>query len=255
MVCGGWKTGERALDATFKQWISLTFITFIVVGCSANQPESAHLVVTPASKLLTQLGATVALQSTLNGGAATEAVQWQSADNAVATVDNAGVVTAVAEGVAMITATSGDLQGQAKITVNTHVSVLNVVARYEDKQYDRNGFTGVTTFKPIRNAVIEMEDANGEVVQSTSTDLEGRVAFDAQPTMAAYKLRIYADTDATRGPSAGVRSNVGARYAAVLNIADLTASPVAMDVSVSGGAAGAFNVLDVFTTGAQFVYA
>ncbi|MEK6749483.1 MAG: Ig-like domain-containing protein [Pseudomonadota bacterium] len=226
-------------------------------GCSTNEAATARLQVSPSSKLLTQLGATVALQATIMGddGAAGQTTLWQSSDSNVARVDNTGVVTAVTEGVVAITAVSGNLQGSAKITVNTHVSALSAVVRYQDKQYSGSGFTGLTQYKPVRFALIELIDATGTIVQTTATDATGAVVFDPQPTLAVYKLRVYADTDVTTGLALSVHTNSGARYAAVLDIADLTTSPLAMDISIAGGAAGAFNILDVFTDGAQFIYA
>ena len=45
-------------------------------------------------------------------------VTWASSDQAVATVSSAGLVTAVANGTAVITATSGSASGTASVTVN-----------------------------------------------------------------------------------------------------------------------------------------
>ena len=42
---------------------------------------------------------------------------WESSDRAVATVDGSGLVTAIAEGTATITATAGDARGTAEIAV------------------------------------------------------------------------------------------------------------------------------------------
>jgi trimeric autotransporter adhesin len=75
--------------------------------------------VTPSTSSLTpgqtqQLAATV---TDANGSAANRPVSWASSDNAVATVDQAGLVTAVAQGSATITATSGGVSGSAGITV------------------------------------------------------------------------------------------------------------------------------------------
>ena len=45
-------------------------------------------------------------------------VTWASSDQAVATVSSAGLVTAVANGTAVITATSGSASGTASVTVS-----------------------------------------------------------------------------------------------------------------------------------------
>jgi len=50
-------------------------------------------------------------------------VHWSSSDEGVATVDNSGLVTAVAEGTATITAMSGGRRGTATITVYTALTI------------------------------------------------------------------------------------------------------------------------------------
>lgn len=47
------------------------------------------------------------------------AVTWKSSNNAIATVDNSGVVTGVSAGVAVITATSGAYSASCTVTVST----------------------------------------------------------------------------------------------------------------------------------------
>lgn len=86
-----------------------------VTGLSVS-PGSADLGVSASSTVT--LTATV---TTVGSPAPTTNVTWESSDEAVATVDADGVVTAVASGTATITATSvadGDFEDSAEITVH-----------------------------------------------------------------------------------------------------------------------------------------
>ena len=82
---------------------------------------AAAATLTPDSVHLTAIGETAQLMAEVtdaNGNAiADAAVSWSSADEAVATVDEAGVVTAVANGATTVTATSGDVSASAAVTV------------------------------------------------------------------------------------------------------------------------------------------
>ena len=81
----------------------------------------ASVEVSPSVDELTTLGQTVQLTAEAfdeNGHAVAGAeFSWESSDAAVATVDAGGLVTAVAEGVATITASEGEASGSAVVTV------------------------------------------------------------------------------------------------------------------------------------------
>ena len=100
-------------------------IAALVGGCDdAVAPPSlvpTTITVSPASAALQSLGETVQLAATVrdqNGHAMSGAtVAWASGDTSVATVDASGLVTAVANGIASVTATSGSASGTAAVTV------------------------------------------------------------------------------------------------------------------------------------------
>ena len=85
----------------------------------AQAPDS--VTVLPAEATLAALGDTLRLAAEAfdaNGRAVAGAgFSWASSDNAVATVDGSGLVTAVGNGTATITATVGDVDGESEITV------------------------------------------------------------------------------------------------------------------------------------------
>ena len=87
-----------------------------------------HVEVVPADARFSALGDTLRLTSVAldaNGHAVADAeFFWESGDGAVATVDAAGLVTAVANGTATITATSGSVSGSVAVTVAQEVSAV-----------------------------------------------------------------------------------------------------------------------------------
>ena len=83
--------------------------------------EVSAVTVTPAEASLAALGDTVrftaeARDANGNQVAVTE-VKWSSGDKAVATVDSTGLVTAVSDGMASVTATLAGVSGSAELTV------------------------------------------------------------------------------------------------------------------------------------------
>lgn len=84
-------------------------------------PLPAAVTVTPAEAVLVSLGETAALAATVfgpTGQTLDEPVTWTSSDDAVAMVDQDGLVTAVGSGQATITAAAGGVSGSAQVTVD-----------------------------------------------------------------------------------------------------------------------------------------
>ncbi len=85
------------------------------------EQAAAAITVAPDSVLLTELGETAQLTAEVtdaNGNVIANAtVSWSSGDEAVATVDATGLVTAVANGSTTVTATAGDHSASATVTV------------------------------------------------------------------------------------------------------------------------------------------
>ena len=102
----------------------------LVWACGGDSPTApptpeparpATVTVSPATADLTALGATVQLTAEVRDQNARvmagATVTWSSGDTSVATVDASGLVTAVGNGTATITASAGSGQGTAEITV------------------------------------------------------------------------------------------------------------------------------------------
>ena len=103
----------------------------LLTACSGDAPSATappavtrvptSVTVSPSSAQLASLDQTVKLTAAVrdqNGNAMSgAAVAWSSSVTAVATVDGTGLVTAVANGSATITATAGTVSGNAAVTV------------------------------------------------------------------------------------------------------------------------------------------
>ena len=111
----------------------------LVWACGGDSPAApptpeparpATVTVSPTTAELTALGATVQLTAEVRDQNARvmagATVTWSSGDTSVATVDASGLVTAVAKGVATITASGGEVAGSAVVTVTQSVATVEV---------------------------------------------------------------------------------------------------------------------------------
>jgi hypothetical protein len=141
-------------------WWRAAAVTIGVIAAACSNPQSppnaGQVVVTPDSVDIL-LGTTQQLGAAETGGGlgATNATfSWASADPSVATVDQTGMVKGVGKGKTVITATTGNLQGQAIVrvldpsggacpgvdTVETWTGTLDV--RYGDTLISGSTITG-----------------------------------------------------------------------------------------------------------------
>ena len=85
------------------------------------EPVPTRIAITPSSRTLEAIGDTVQLRAAVrdqrNNAVSGETIAWSSGDDAVATVSEEGLVTAVSNGMVDITAQSGSLSSNATITV------------------------------------------------------------------------------------------------------------------------------------------
>ena len=125
-----------------------------------DPPRPTTVTVTPATATLTALGATVQLAAEVrdqNGQVMAGAVvAWTSSDASVATVAPSGLVTAVGNGAATVTATAGSASGTAAVTVAQEVSTVTVSPAADT----------LVTADTVRLAA-EAADANGNPVAGT----------------------------------------------------------------------------------------
>ena len=116
-------------------WLAVSWtiatVVFVACGDSTGPSDASSVVVTPASATVVSLGATVqftAMALDAAGNTITGATfLWASSDPATATVSDAGVLTAIANGTATVTAASaGVTSNGAAITVQQEVASIDI---------------------------------------------------------------------------------------------------------------------------------
>lgn len=124
-VFGGPTIADRILDDKGKvkqDTIPLTYggVLTVPVGSDnvdgKDELETTKVAITPEAPTVA-VGATVALTATLTPSGSVDPVKWSSDNESVATVSGTGVVTGVAKGTAVITATSGFEGDNVTVTV------------------------------------------------------------------------------------------------------------------------------------------
>ena len=139
------------------------------------------------------------------------------------------------------------------------VAIVQGDVRYQDKEYSQAGFSDVSTptYKPVRFALVELLDAAGQVVQTSSTDATGHFTFasTARSALIGGKLRILAKTDVSSGISVEIQNMTGNLFAVTLPLTESDIEHgITADIGLAGSVSGAFNITDVYTLGAEFVH-
>ena len=184
----------------------------------------ASVEVSPSVDQLTALGQTVQLTAEAfdeNGHAVAGAeFSWESSDAAVATVDAGGLVTAVAEGVATITASAGEASGSAVVTVMQPVASVEVSPSVETiglgstlqltaEAFDENGHAvaGVEFAWESSDRAVATVDGSGlataiaegtATITATAGDARGTAEIAVENPDRAALVALY---EATGGPN------------------------------------------------------
>ncbi|WP_455204639.1 hypothetical protein, partial [Kaarinaea lacus] len=128
---------------------------------------------------------------------------------------------------------------------------------YEDRQYSRSGFTGTTSYKSVRYAIVDLVQGNGDVVASTTTDEDGNYVIAGSG--GDLYVRVLAATSRAAGTAISVSDYYGNMYAVRHTIDDTVeeneSGELSLDFEISYASriGGAFNVLDVYTNASLFV--
>lgn len=168
------------------RFIALVVAAVLVAGCP-TEPVVTTVTLNSTTVSLDAIGATFQLSVSLadqNGKPIQAPVSWSSGDQAVATVDNNGLVTAVGNGATSVTATADGRSAAAQVTV---AQVVFAVAKTGgDGQVDTVGQTLPVPLEiqvtdrlgvPVANAAVSFSvtAGNGSVgTPSTTTAATGR---------------------------------------------------------------------------------
>ena len=165
------------------------------------------------SATLSASGATVALTATVSPSGANTAVTWKSSNTAVATVSSSGVVTAVGNGTATITATTKSGGKTTSCTVTVNIIPTGVSLNYTTASYTSSGATLqlVATVSPSNavnknviwkssNESVAAVDANGLVTTKgngiatiTATTVSGGKTATCTVTVKIAPTGVYMD--------------------------------------------------------------
>ena len=170
--------------------LTLTMILGCFTACGDVPVESLVL---SNTELTVNVGNASAVSCTVLPEDATDkTVNWSSSNNAVATVNNVGVITAVSAGTCTITATSGDVTATVTITVKKPVE--QVVLNESDVTIkEKETFTFTCTVVP--------NDASEQRVTWTSSDRSVAIV-NAKGTITGVKAGTCTITALVDGKSA-----------------------------------------------------
>ena len=189
-------------------------------------PEPATITVSPATAELTALGATVQLSAEVrdqNGAVMARAtVTWASSDAAAATVNASGLVTAVSNGSATITATAGEASGSATVSVAQVVSAVAVVPAE----------TTIAALGDTLRLAAEALDANGNAVAGSEFSWESGDAAVATVDASGLVTAV-ANGDATIAATSGSVSG-NATVTVAQEASTVTVTPAAASIAALG---------------------
>jgi hypothetical protein len=153
---------------------------------SSTAPTSSTLSVTVPSSTMVS-GTNMQASATLNGVPAS-GVAWTSSDRDIIAVTSSGLLTASAQGIAVITATSGTAQGRASVTV-TPGAPAQVRLWSGDRQ---SAAAGTEVKDPLCTIVVDAQSnlIKGLVVTYTVTTGGGTIAAPTAPTTNAQGIAI-----------------------------------------------------------------
>lgn len=241
--------------------ISLLVLTACVPDTENSTPQSekggVELQLSTDQVLLSDIASEFQVSATLVDGQGEPYIEqpdliWSSSAEDIATVSSEGLVTAVGFGEAEITVQANDVTNSIVVTVDSSVTTLNGMVRYEDKEYGSAGFNYQSDyFKAVRFARVELLDQNGQALQVTHTDQSGNFSFtgviDSQ-----YEISVLSITDASQGLHLAVKDRSDALYSARKSVSLGSTEVMQIDIPLTVEASGAFNILDVLTNAAHF---
>ncbi|MEJ2206425.1 MAG: CARDB domain-containing protein [Gemmatimonadota bacterium] len=187
-------------------------------GTEPEVPVATSITITSTSVTLSSLGATFPLSATIrdqNGRVFSGTVSWTSDNTGVATVDSGGVVTAIGNGTATVTAASGNLTATVPVTVQQVTNVLMIVAG--DGQSVRVGQTLADAIvvqandvggAPVEGVALAFTAESGEVSPSgANTDAQGQasVTWTLGTTSGEQRLQV-----GVEGSSVSIRASATA---------------------------------------------
>lgn len=172
-------------------FVLVASVSIFAVGCSQDnpdpggggEPETVYtLELTPDSLALT-VGQTGTLSAKLTPSDDSEAFDWRSKDESVATVDNSGVVTAVSPGSTVVSVSAKGLSKQCTVVVNQR-EVEEIIAFDRDRielfVHDMLSYEFATTVADGTELTFASSEPEIAVVSGSATVAEGKASMQLE---------------------------------------------------------------------------
>ena len=183
------------VEATSSYLLTVDYVTGAPVYYTKSTALATGIIVTP-STLSINSGSTSQLSATLSPAGAVGSVTWSSSDESIATVDQNGLVTAVAGGTATITAVVGGSLKTATCTVTVTQMVTSIVLSQTALVMELDEFVRLTAtvlpenaanknvtwvssnpdIAPVRSGRVDAYDYGEAVITCEAADGSGVVA-------------------------------------------------------------------------------
>ena len=194
-------SSERAVlvipivEATSSYLLTVDYATGVPTYYTKSTSLATGISISP-SPVSMNSGSTQQLTATLSPAGAFGSVAWTSSDESVATVDQNGLVTAVAGGTAIITATAGGSLKTATCTVTVTQMVTSITLSQTTVVLELDEFERLTAtvlpenavnksvvwsssnpdIAPVRNGRVDAYDYGTVVITCTAADGSGTIA-------------------------------------------------------------------------------
>ena len=238
-------------------FILLVTLLFLTACFHSSGGAAVGLEVKADSHLIWQLGEPYQLHVTAvdsNGEKAKNQPEfvWSSLDESIAIVDQNGVVTALSEGTVTISVEGGKFTEDIELLVDTTMQDVHLQINYEDQLYDTKGFT-TTKFKPVRFVKVEFYNEDTHFIADGLTDSTGKVTVSL-PSRGDILVRVISELKQEK-VSLSVM-DMAANHYSVYGRIEISAADdlISLDISLNTGAAGAFNILDIYSVASEFTH-
>lgn len=159
-----------------KRILVLPLLAFGLAACGNSEPdpivEKASITLSAGSLTLNPNAKETLVADAKNGSGA---VTWSSSNNDVATVDNNGVVTAIAAGNAVITASYSGVSATCSVTVRGVADLYTLSAVLKNanlKDFETNVKDEENNFRGETSIVMEVGDDNALILKPTLTIID-----------------------------------------------------------------------------------
>ena len=265
--------------------ITILLIACLIVaaGCSGGHSSSTSTIVVPPVTLLAAPTAVSAVAGNQNIAlswnavpqATSYTVYWSSSSSVTKQTGSAisGIAAAayLHSGLTnsttyyyVVTATKGPVESSESAEVSATPALplggpvtISGMIKYQDKEYGSTGFTVNMPYKAVRYAEVDIVpvSAPASKIASGITSSTGSYAITLPAAIATnVYVRVYSTATVSGDFPIAVKSIMGALYApASSNFTPTGDTTVNIAIPVLSSAGGAFNILDVLTSGYEFI--